>query len=391
MSQTLSQRDLRSHNQLTVLRCIRDHGPLSRAQLSDRLDITRTGVGRIAASLIEEEVLTEVHSTPAGAMGRPHVLLDFSPTRWAAVGLDMRVDRTRVAAADLRGRILAEETFDFVVPPSPEAAAQALSCAYERVVSRIGHTVRGVAVAIPGQFSDDRRTVVSSRFLGWQDAPFADLFEARLGRASVAYRQVPECAALANSRDPAVGEVDRLLHLQVGLGTGISLTRGRDLEARLPAGWGSTGHILLGDLTDRCRCGRRGCLEASAGFAAFRRATDDCGVPFGDGPHAQQEYAAAIGRLAVSDTRARRAVERLADVLARALTVLIDLMGPQAVTVGGYPLAIGAPLVASLDRALGEWFRGDSPLRWTSLGDEASSQGAILVAVDQALSGGRVP
>ncbi|OIV39492.1 hypothetical protein BIV57_01280 [Mangrovactinospora gilvigrisea] len=384
MTEALSQREMRSHNQLLVLRCLRDHGPMSRAQLSDRLGLTRPGVGRIVAGLVEDRVLTDAQAAPAGGMGRPHVLLDLDPAHWAAVGIDMRVDRTRVAATDLRGRILAEEVFDFSAPPRPDEAAQALYRSYRRLTARIGHEVGGVAVALPAQFSPDRRTVLSAYF-GWRDAPFADLLEPLLGEVPVAYRQIPECAAVANCRDPAVGDADRLLHLQVGLATGISLTSGRDLEARLPASWGAAGHMLLGDLADRCRCGRRGCLDASVGFGTFRSATEDCGVAFGDGPHAQHQYAAAVGALAATDPVARTAIERLADVLARALTVLTDLQAPQAVTLGGYPLAIGAPLKAALDRALRQWFPDTSPLVWTGLGDRASSRGAILVAIDQAL------
>lgn len=383
MEGALSQRGMRSRNELLILRAVRDKGPLSRAQLSDRLGMTRMGVGRIVASLMERRLLVETE-TIGGQPGRPHVLLDMDRTSWAVVGIDMRVDRTRIMAADLSGSILAEDAFSFASVPGPREAAETIRAACDRLRNGLSQEVGGVAIALPAQLSEDRRVVVESSLLGWRDAQFADAFEAGVAGTPVAYRHVAECAAIANAWAPGFADVDRLLHLQVGAGTGMAITRGRNLDERWSPGSG-TGHIPLGNSADLCSCGRRGCLDASIGFDSFLQATKSSGVPLKQGPDAMQSYAAAIGRRADSDGHAKAAIEGIADVLARTITVLASLESPQAVTLGGYPLAIGAPLLKALDERLAQWFGTELPLRESPLGDDASTLGAVQVAVDEFL------
>ena len=75
-----------------------------------------------------------------------------------------------------------------------------------------------------------------------------------------------------------------------------------------------------------CWCGRLGCLETYVAGPALAR---DC-----DGPEAR-DASDLPTRAAAGDTRARAALERHVDRLARGLAQVINLLDPDAIVLGG--------------------------------------------------------
>ncbi|MFQ3622440.1 MAG: ROK family protein, partial [Acetobacteraceae bacterium] len=76
----------------------------------------------------------------------------------------------------------------------------------------------------------------------------------------------------------------------------------------------------------RCWCGRHGCLETWVSGTGLAR---DC-----DGPGAR-DASTIPTRAAAGEERARAALARHADRLARGLAVVIDLLDPDAIVLGG--------------------------------------------------------
>ena len=99
-----------------------------------------------------------------------------------------------------------------------------------------------------------------------------------------------------------------------------------------------------------------------------------------DGPRRISRLAEAIGRAAADgDPRAADAVTRVQDSLARAVAVLAEVLAPDAVTLGGYPLHMGPGFFAGLDELIEKLLGRDSPLLPSLPGDEAPTLGAALM------------
>lgn len=381
---TLSGARMRSHNGRLVLALLRNE-PLSRSQLADRLGLTPSAITRIVADLVERGLVEETGKLSAAGAGRRAITLGLS-NRLAGIGIDARVDRTVLLHQDVGGTVLRRWELPMPERPDPDVFVEVVAEAVASVVADADHELTGVGLAFPGLLTPDRRVVAQSRYWGWSDVPLVDALERRLGHA-IGLRHVAECAALANARQPELDGCDRLLHVQVGAGLGLALTRHRALDESHPVGWGGAGHVLVGDPNRLCLCGRRGCIDTTVGFAAFAAPGLAAGLMPPPGPDAMYQFAAEVAQLA--DAGEEWAVASLGELehhLARAMAMFVSLELPDRVTLGGYPLALGASFLSRIGDRLGDNLAAPSPLVTTAIQDQASSIGAAMVGLDQLLN-----
>lgn len=371
---------MRSINERLVVACLRDHGPLSRAQIAERLDLTRAAISRIIASMAERGIVQETGTHGIGGTGRPGRHLELSNS-WVGIGLDARVDRMEIVALGLGGRVLRREAVELSARPSPEAFVEAAGDAVAGLTDALGCGVTGIGVALPGLMSEDRLEVKRSHHFGWDNVPLARMLTERTG-LPVGLRHGAECAAVANARQPELAGRSRLLHVQVGSGLGLALTRDRDLDDTLPVGWGAAGHVLLGDPERLCICGRHGCVDTAVGFEAFASRGRAAGFGTDAATHGMDGFASLVARRAeAGDGWATESMDELAEALGRILAVFITIEIPDSVTLGGYVAALGAPFLDRLDDIVSRHLAAQAPIVRTSLGVAAPGLGAAMVGL----------
>lgn len=371
---------MRSHNERLVVACLRDHAPLSRAQIAERLDLTRAAISRIIASMAERGLVQETGTQGVGGSGRPGRHLQLSNS-WVGIGLDVRVDRTELVALGLGGRILRRKTFDVPAKPSPADFVESVGKAVAGLDDSMECRLTGIGVALPGLMSDDRLEVMRSHHFGWDNVPLAQMLSERTN-LPVGLRHGAECAAVANARQPELAGSSRLLHVQVGSGLGLALTRNRDLDDTLPVGWGAAGHVLLGDPERLCICGRHGCVDTVVGFEAFASRGRAAGFGKLAAEQGMDDFAALVARRAsAGDEWAIKTLGELAETLGRILAVFITIELPDTVTLGGYVGALGASFLDRLDDIVSGHLLAESPIVRTSLGAAAPGLGAAMVGL----------
>lgn len=379
--EALSGSRIRSHNERLVVALLRDHAPLTRAQLSERLGLTRAAMSRIVGSMIERNVIDECGANEASGAGRPGTNLELSK-RWAGFGIDARSDRSELLALELGGATLGRQVLALPTRPTPAQFVEAVSETLTSHLRSFDHEPTGLGIAIPGTISNDRRTVLLSHHFGWENVPLVELLSERID-LPIALRHGAECAAIANARQPALSESQRLLHVQIGTGLGLALTRNRDLDETLPVGWGGAGHVSLGDPTSRCVCGRQGCVDTIVGFGAFAGAGLSAGLSLPAGLDGMTDFAHQMGALAEQGHPfAIDALESLATKLGRILSVFITIEVPDSVTLGGYVTALGEPFLDRLDEVLSSHLLASSPIVRTELGARAAAIGAAMVGLN---------
>ena len=244
------------------------------------------------------------------------------------IGVDLGGTKVEIAALDDEGRIrLRRRT------PTPGR--------YDEIVETIAGMVRRaedeldapctVGVGIPGTISPATGLV--------KNANGQALIGHRLDRDLAAATGRPvriandaNCLALSEAVDGA-GAGERVVFgviLGTGCGGGI-VANGRVLEGRhriagewghLPLPWVRADEVPL----PRCWCGRDGCLETMISGTGLAR---DC-----DGPDAR-DASGLPARAAAGDARAQAALDRHADRLARGLAMVVNLLDPDVIVLGG--------------------------------------------------------
>jgi fructokinase len=231
-----------------------------------------------------------------------------------------------------------------------------------------------VGVGIPGTISPATGLVKNANSTVLNGKPLDRDLAALLGR-EVRVENDANCFALSEAADGA-GEGARVLFgviLGTGCGGGI-VVDGKLIEGRQRIA-GEWGHNPLpwprpDEMPGpRCWCGRSGCLETFISGPGLAR---DC-----DGPGAT-DASAIPARAAAGEERARAALDRHADRLARGLAHLVNLLDPDCIVLGG-GLSNMAHLYTSVPAQMPRYVfsdRCDTPLLRNQHGDSSGVRGA---------------
>ncbi len=384
---------LRRANTARVLRSLRDEGAASRVELATRTGLSKATVGVIVAALEDLAVLgpaaevTPVRGAPpAPVRGRPGRPVGLDGAGHVGIGLELNVDYVAASVVDLAGRERLSITRP-VEAGSGLAALGRLAGDVLDVVGRDGRTdVVGTTVAVPGLVRGDEQQVAWTPNLRLApDEPVRTVVDVLGPGVVVRVGNDADCAARAEWRHGAAQQVAHALYLTgtVGVGAGI-LHDGRPLRGG--AGFaGEVGHLPLAGAEARCGCGRRGCWEAAVGLHAMLAAV---GMSELSTPLASAE---AVAERAGTDAAVRAGLAEVGRALGTGLGVLVNVLDPEVVVLGGYFAVLGDhvldPARERLDATLASPVQVRPELRPGRLGITAAALGAAERSLEPVFDG----
>lgn len=179
--------DAKVHNLRIVLETVRLFGPLSRADVARRTELTPQTVSNIIVRLLERNFVAEV-GRKQGKRGPSSAQLEFNSEGGFAVGLDLDREHLTGILVDLNGvkREQIRVPLDF---PSPDTALALMAEVAEGLLEKAQvprAQVWGVGVGFPGPLHITRdqtvRSVVNPDFFpGWSNVPVVEQLFQKLG------------------------------------------------------------------------------------------------------------------------------------------------------------------------------------------------------------------
>jgi predicted NBD/HSP70 family sugar kinase len=173
----------RQVNELKVLKTLFEGGPMTRAEVARRLDLTKSTMTNVIGSLIAENLIRDsaMHAG-RGKVGRPGIQVGVNAAGAYFIGVELRVGHIKVAALDLDahlvgGRVVVEEG----VPLEPTATLDRLRSVVETHCASVlpqNADIRGICIGLPGFLTLDGLLLRAPRF-GWHHLPVLRELEAR--------------------------------------------------------------------------------------------------------------------------------------------------------------------------------------------------------------------
>jgi predicted NBD/HSP70 family sugar kinase len=325
---------IRRHNLALVLDHIHRDGALTRAELTQRLEVSRSTMGALVADLIELGLVDEVVPTGGSGVGRPSHVVGPHPAGPYVVAVDVDVTQVITAAIGIGGVVLARNiVMTGADATDPEGIARIVVDSMEEVSRSAGRALPplGIGVSVPGTVDRLTGQVAVAPNLDWHDVAFGALLAKLLPPGmNVSVGNDADLAVLAEHRRGGVREVDDVVFLlgRIGVGAGI-ITNGRPLRG-YDGYAGEIGHNVVDATGPACHCGKAGCVETYIGEGALLRLA---GRPQ---PPSDEVTAAIFADARRGDKVALAAVRGVADSLGRALASLVNTLNPQRVMLGGY-------------------------------------------------------
>jgi predicted NBD/HSP70 family sugar kinase len=324
--------DIRQHNLSLVLEHIHRDGSLTRAELTQRLHLSRSTVGALVNDLAQLGLVEEVVPSGGARVGRPsHVVAPHSAGPYA-VAVDVDVAHVTVAAVTLGGDVSAREVIAMEGVVQPPALVRVVADSVERLASEIPSPARvcGVGVSIPGSVDSSSGRIGVAPNLGWEDVPLGDLLDEVLppGVPAVIGNDADLAVLAEHQRGNARGSDDVVFLIgRIGIGAGIIVNgapvRGRDGHA------GEIGHNVLDPTGPLCHCGKHGCIETFLGESALLKLAGR------RGPRTDEKVAALFAAGRSGEERAVVAVTTAAETLGRTIASLLNTLNPERVILGG--------------------------------------------------------
>jgi fructokinase len=247
------------------------------------------------------------------------------------LGIDLGGTKIAGIALGAGGRVMAEHRV-----PTPRGDYEATLLAIREMVARLETTAgeRGrVGLGMPGSISPTTGRVQNANSTWLNGRPFREDLSAALGRR-VRVANDANCFALSEAADGAGAGAHSVFGVILGTGCGGGLiVDGKVLDGPRGIG-GEWGHNPLPWSSaaehpgPRCWCGRLGCIEtwvSGPGLAAdHERAT-------GQTLSAEE----IVARQGSGDAAAIATLERHASRLARGLALVINILDPDVIVLGG--------------------------------------------------------
>ncbi len=287
------------------------------------------------------------------------------------IGVDLGGTKIEVAAIGEDGGIVLRERT--ATPPGYVATVAAIAGLVRGAEARLG-TSASVGIGIPGVISPATGLVKNANSIALNGNPFDRDIAAALGR-EVRVANDANCFALSEAVDGAGadGRVVFGVILGTGCGGGIVVDR-RIVEGRHRIA-GEWGHMPLPwphpeeQPGNACWCGQRNCLET---WLAGPALAADC-----DGP-GSRDAGSIPARAAAGDERAKAALARHTDRLARGLSVIVNILDPDIIVLGG-GLSNMAHLYDAVPAAMKRYVFSDfvdTPIVRARHGDSSGVRGA---------------
>ena len=243
------------------------------------------------------------------------------------IGIDLGGTKTEGIVMGVDGTILHQER-----RPTPQADGYAalLSNISDIVLDlerRCGESCR-VGVGTPGSISVETRLQKNSNTVSMNGMPVKSDLE-KLLRREIRVANDANCFALSEALDGAGQGYPVVFGVILGTGVGGGIVVHGQLHEGAQGIAGEWGHNVLEPDGPPCYCGKHGCVETFLSGPGLARDYQAAG---GD----QARDARAIAQAAIDgDSLSEAAMQRYCDRFGRALSVVVNILDPDAIVLGG--------------------------------------------------------
>jgi predicted NBD/HSP70 family sugar kinase len=386
---------LRQLNSAHVLRAIRTHGPISRAELAKTIGLSKPTVNEVVEGLRGKGTVLESEANGADRPlrpGRRARLLRFRADLGHVLGIDIGANKLLVVVADLNGDVVVSER----VPVQPRERADAtalLKCVQAAATTALAAAgtrrseLQAVGVGSPGVVDPTTgRLSLAPQLGGWESLPLGRRLQ-RSFPCPVLVENEVHLSVLAERWRGAAQGIDDALFVQAGYGIGGGLLVGGRLYRGANGAAGEIGYLPFTD--DWSPRDGLGPFEHAAGGSAYarhgRRAAASRGgrrlleLAGGDPDAIDAEIVFAAA--AEGNAAALKILDTLVRRLARGIAAAAIVVDPRTVIVGGGLSRAGEVLLRPLERELAELMPIPPQVVLSDLGEEAVALGAVRLAV----------
>jgi predicted NBD/HSP70 family sugar kinase len=371
----------------------------TRSDLADLVGLSLAMTAKVVAHLRDLDLIRDAGRGAVTGPGRQASLLEVNPSVGYVLGIDIGTDVVHVLVSDLHGSpIVYEEVASALLEGSTQPEIIGLLADIATRILDKGNlsldAISAAGVAITGIVDSDRgMCVMRSNTPGWERFPIASILSAVL-RTPVVLEESARAKSLAESRVGAASAAacpgGSFLYVDAGPAVGAGLVVNGVPFRGVGGLAGELGHVTVDPGGALCRCGNRGCLQATASARAVLAHAADLLQKGVYSSLAGRESSLTLVALAAAaeegDKLALGVLTEAGEHLGTAIAMALNLLGLDLVVMGGTlvrcsPVVMEAAQRVVRLRVLPVMAQPRLLLRGR-LGSDAAALGVVLQALD---------
>jgi glucokinase-like ROK family protein len=385
---------MKSLNKSLILNVIRTEGPISRADIAKRTQLTAPTVTNIVGELLESGLVIE-SDLGASSGGRKPILLRIHSQAFQVIGIDVGARDIKLVLTNLDAEILDSLRVSMPADLSNERLLALLAEAVRGIMDRNRlnkASVIGIGVGMHGLVNPVEGVSIYAPNLNLRNIPIRDWLQTAFALPVEVENDV-RAMALGESWFGSGRGVDHFVCVNVGRGVGAGIIIDRKLFDGTTHTAGELGHITVDPEGPKCSCGNYGCLQALvSGPAIASRAKAEmqrgrtsiiAELAGGDADAITGEtvHAAALQ----GDALAIEVLQAAGRYLGIGIAAVINFLNPARVIIGGGVAKAGDFLLEAVNetvrtRALQTPAEAAS-ITLSGLGDHATAIGAVTLVL----------
>ena len=348
MTQGMNVKNLKERNKSLILYTLNDAGEISRKELAARTGLTPAAVTKLTAELIEDGYICEKGAVESEKSGRRERPLSLRLEDKKILGINAERDGITFCVCDLGGRALKK-----LKTPLFEDIEDVLKVG-KRFLADSGIHVIAVGVCVIGSPTEG--------FAVWKGEGLEKRFAETFGMTTVIENNV-RAFAEAELIFGNIRNHSSVLFFKWGPGVGSSIIANGRVLSGGEGNVAEIGHYIVKEGGRKCRCGRRGCLEAEASSDAIREE-----LAAYKGPDRQGEL--------------RRVVDEKLKLVVPALLNTATILNAQEVVLFG-GMFENADAARRLNELIGGYFGGFRDAKVSALNEKRDYIGAVAICAQR--------
>ncbi len=380
----------------SIIKQIEVSGDLTIADLNKDLAISTPKITSLVNELIEEGLLIDEGKIDSTGGRRANIYGLVSNAAYF-IGVDVKRYAINIGLLDFKKHLVkTKQQIPYELQNNPESLNALITCIKEFVkeLKLPKEKILSIGINLSGRVNTI--TGYSYSFFHFQEEPLSEIIEKALGIRTFIEN---------DSRSMAFGEFcsgivtneKNVLFVNLDYGTGLGILIDGKVYYGKSGFSGEFGHIPLFNNEIICQCGKKGCLETEVSGVALIRLFKEkilngsSSLAMKKGKKIDQIKLEDLVEAAQNeDMLVIELITEFSEKLGRALAVVINLLNPELIILGGTIAKTGdylrLPTRSSLNKYSLSLVNSDTQFKLSKLGDNAGVLGGCLIARNKIFS-----
>ena len=378
-----------------ILFSLASNGEMTVAELARELNVSSPTVSKLIGELVLEGYIRDMGKIETAGGRRPSTYGLVSDAGYF-MGVEIGEDSLSIGLIDLnKTPVTARKQIPFSLQNNLNTL-NALAAKIDEYIKESGFDksrVLGMGVILRGRV--DSSSGYSYNVFNFDDRPLSQVIQQKTGIPTIVENDTRAMAYAEYMNGDASG-AQNALFVNICKGVGVGIVIGGKLYYGKSGFAGEFGHIPFFDNDTICHCGKKGCLETEAsGYALennFNHRLSQGASSILSDKYKSGEPVTMLDIIEAAksdDVLSIDLITELGEKLGRGIGVLINLLNPELVVIGGTMAQVGDYLMLPIRTALNKYslslVNKDSSLRLSTLGDAAGVLGAALLTRNRIL------